>query len=458
MIVRPVFDDVRRKSEWTMVCYVDTIDTLKEGDLEYWVRRVLDTYPSVYPETERLRNILVSKYDEKGARNARKLLKLLEKYGVDTADKEVQSLVAEWQSKFKGFSGFAHVGRSKEFFSLLGETPADKQSCFSTVGCNRLHPFILYVNPSSFVIFITKNREFEVEQVIARCWGIKGNRGVYITNFYWAKGVPNATSPFVEAVKKTFFDGKDVCVARCSLNLPVYLNGNAMVVSSTENPYTPTKTIRFSSSSCYVCGSNNTYDGQWLCRTCCESYYDAREGYACEECGTALHPDDVLWIGDFPACSYCATGCCVCGRGVWVNEAYYVGDNPYCQRCYEDNCAYCEICENDFDTQYIRVEFINSTPVCQYCIEEHRCCIECASREVFRIVNGNAYCEDCVPPICCECGEESDELEEVGGNFYCKDCLQEFRFQGGFCYKCECPTFGYIECFEGNKVKCMYCR
>ena len=125
----------------------------------------------------------------------------------------------------------------------------------------------------------------------------------------------------------------------------------------------------------------------------------------CEGCGSSIHPDDGIYLGDYFYCLDCVSSCADCDEMVINDNLHEVHDQIYvCSYCFNKYYQYCEECSEYHHEDYIH--YTNIGTFCNHCYE-------------YNIV------------ACTECGNEEyggeSKGEYIDGDYYCFDCFEKLQ-------------------------------
>lgn len=331
------------------------------------------------------------------------LLTFLTKKELDSIWAELCKQISELYSL--AFQAIAYFGDK----TLLGTGAWEgKTTCFNSDGINSQNGIFIQKFKRTQVLVVeevgTRNK--------ARCLVyFQGGRNINLFNFYY-NGFRQNNLVFVEALRRLLSLPK-VSYKKESVNLPIYLNGDGLVV------YTPKSFV-----------------------------YDADRMFPCPECDSKVPERKMLTSVEgnthkIGCCEEClnepAEICCNCGDRL-DSDDMRTSDNgdTYCDSCYSDNFAYCECCGNDVpNNDYLGGGLCNECgDQCHNCGEIHK------NDDMYTGPDDNSYCSDCFNykfSYCkgCETDVYNDDMKEgPDGIDYCQDCYDN----------------KFIECDECNEV------
>jgi len=189
--------------------------------------------------------------------------------------------------------------------------------------------------------------------------------------------------------------------------------------------------INLVSAVCPLCGDKHS-DGFLLCSDC----YDSNS-YTCDSCGERLHEDDM----------------------------YHSDDGCYCQSCFDERYFYCNECgdTHSIDERVTVSGFRTNTDMCKDCADKkgYYCCSDCGDyhEDINETVDGELYCDDCLPSDMVHCEEcslyeyEKYMNKTTEDTFYCPSCLPSDYVE---CEKCKLYSNDTTETIEGKSF-CSDC-
>lgn len=172
---------------------------------------------------------------------------------------------------------------------------------------------------------------------------------------------------------------------------------------------------------------------EYVCGDC----FHKGEYFECYDCGNYFSNSEathVEGVGD--VCDSCLSDyyyCEDCGRYYCSDDIHYIGryDSYVCDDCIDRNYVWCEECE-----EYVLAEDaeeIDGSYYCPSCVEEYAWrCDHCSELHMgsSHDVDGNILCDDCFDEqiaVCAECGHVGyiPDMVEIDGEYYCEDCVPE---------------------------------
>lgn len=304
----------------------------------------------------------------------------------------------------------------------IPEDLGDDDSCFRPGCCNEGNALWLITEDEKFnraklIVFHYKSGN---KEGVGRCWVYKvSDWAIFATNFYssgfdikaqWLK------YPVVRVLRLLFDMSENVRFAYKNICLPIYLNGNGLIIyekdqySSSEEVFELSRKIV---SECMYCGKEFTVREL--------GKYDERVYYSpvgagvkgiivCEECR-----DELDGVAE----------CAWCGERFDRDKMYYHDDRWWCEDCFNERFVPCEYCGEYFCLEDIIVDRYENC-LCQNCAAElRRQCVVCGKydypEEVHKYkVLTYGYIEEVY--VCTECQKDFIKMK-------CEKCGYEFFYR-----------------------------
>jgi len=370
------FYEVRKFLYWSI-----PVEEVKEKGLE---RYFYDEEPNLIDDLKRIYNsrprTLRNFFDEKG-RPITNYVKGLVRQALKERNikiEEEEKIISKLLSEIRNWYGEEgtlrfYLYEPKAFFDFQGLC-GDENSCFRTGGCNEAHSIWMseYMEDEFRFIVIKFYDKEDIHIGQGRCWlYIIDNNAVFATNFY-SVGFDIKRHCFKYPIARgirQLMGWKDAHFTRKDVPLPIYLNGDGLIIWNPKVYASSDDVIRKvekeNTGICMNCGKRyplhelDYLDSDYYLRD-----YDGvlGSGIVCYDCKDNVER---------------AYRCEHCGRSVPESEAYLIDDLVYCETCYCELYVVCEICGEDVYREDAIIDAYGNY-LCPDCLERHRFkCEEC---------------------------------------------------------------------------------
>jgi len=331
----------------------------------------------------------------------------------------------------------------------IDENVGDSNSCFHHERSNEgnvdwlIQEYELYKR-AFFVVFYYKKNDTEG---FGRCWVYKIDGAIFATNFYSKKFEIEHESfkyTVVRLLRRLFDMSEDVKFAKKNVPLPVYLNGDGLIIyepSLYESSNEVIEKIGELESKCLWCGNKkkvrelNRYSdpvnyqarevsGLVICDKCKKKIMSSTP---CKDCGGLFDIEDMISVGSGYVCQECFSRnfvrCNICGDLIRKEYSVVTPDgNTLCGDCAVEVGRFCNLCDKFFYNEDTRIKKYRINV--GYTIDIIYLCDNCAERRL------RSYR--------CECGKDvyfltvdlvDRRLKEMVSLGKCLDCYRRQRWE-----------------------------